>query len=53
MVGSVFAGSIIETLDYGPHKAVIPHIEGSASVVGCNEWIVNVNDDFAHGFLLR
>ncbi|MGI9284506.1 MAG: proline racemase family protein [Pseudomonadales bacterium] len=53
IVASVFAASIIKTLDYGPYKAVIPRIEGSASVVGSNQWIVNANDDFAHGFLLR
>jgi len=53
IVGSVFTGSVIQALDYGPHEAVIPRVEGSAWVVGQNEWILNPADEFRDGFLLR
>lgn len=53
IVGSVFTGSVVRAEDYGPHKAIIPCVEGTASVVGTSEWVLNPDDEMRDGFLLR
>lgn len=53
IVGSVFTGSVVETLKYGPFDAVIPQVEGSASIIGRNKILIDPNDPFRNGFFLR
>jgi len=53
ILGTKFKGSIVEELTYGPHKAVIPKVEGNANVVGQNEWVIDPEDKLKSGFILR
>lgn len=53
ITGSVFKGKIIKALDYGPYKALIPEVEGTAYITGQNEFLIDPNDPFKYGFFLR
>ena len=53
ITGSVFKGSIHQTTTYGPFEAVIPRVEGSAYIVGTNQWLIDPNDPFKEGFFLK
>lgn len=53
ILGTTFKASIVEEVDYGPFKAVIPKVEGNAHVVGQNEWIIDPDDPLKAGFILR
>ncbi len=53
ILGSVFTGSIKEEVDFGPHKAVIPNVEGTASITGRHTFFIDPNDPFKDGFILR
>ena len=53
ILGTCFKGKVTETLSYGPHKAVIPEISGSAHIVGRNELLIDPEDTLAYGFFLR
>ncbi len=53
ILGTKFKASIIDEVDYGPFKAVIPKVEGTAYVVGQNEWIIDPEDPLKSGFILR
>lgn len=50
---SVFTGSIVKELEYGPHDAVIPQVSGTAHIVGKNEFLLDPEDPFIKGFILR
>jgi len=52
ILGTKFKGSIVEELEYGPYKAVIPKVEGNANVVGINEWLIDPEDELKSGFIL-
>ena len=49
---SVFKGSVIEDIDFGPFKAVIPQVEGSAHITGIHTFVIDPNDGMKNGFLL-
>jgi trans-L-3-hydroxyproline dehydratase len=53
ILGTVFTGTVARETDYGPHRAVVPRVEGSAYVVGRNEWLIDPDDPLKDGFLLR
>ncbi len=53
IIGSRFRGKVIKTTEYGPYKAVIPEVEGSAYITGKNELYVDPDDQLKSGFLLR
>jgi proline racemase len=53
ITGAVFVGSVVCTLEYGDHEAVIPCVEGTAYVTGQHEFIIDPEDPFANGFFLR
>ena len=53
ILGTKFKASIVDEVNYGPFKAVIPRVEGMAYVVGQNEWIIDPEDPLKSGFLLR
>jgi trans-L-3-hydroxyproline dehydratase len=50
---SVFIGSVISEEDYGPHKAVIPQVEGTAHITGMHTFVIDPNDPKKKGFILR
>ena len=53
ITGSVFKGSVISEEDYGPFKAVIPQVEGTAYITGMQTFVMDPNDPMKHGFILR
>lgn len=53
IMGSVFAGSVIEEVDFGPFKAVIPEVEGDAYITGQHMFLIDPKDPFKDGFFLR
>ena len=53
IVGSTFTGRVRDRRDYEGFDAVIPEVEGSAHVVGRNELLVDPEDPFRDGFMLR
>ncbi len=53
ILGSSFTGRVREELRFGPYKAVIPEIEGRAFITGQHSFILDPNDPFQNGFLLR
>lgn len=53
ITGAVFVGSVESTLEYGDCEAVIPCVEGTAYITGQNEFIIDPEDPFTNGFLLR
>ena len=50
---SVFKGSIISEEDYGPFKAVIPQVEGTAYITGMQTFVIDPKDPMKNGFILR
>jgi trans-L-3-hydroxyproline dehydratase len=50
---SVFRGSIVKEVDYGPYKAVIPQVEGTANITGMHTFVIDPKDDKKYGFILR
>jgi trans-L-3-hydroxyproline dehydratase len=53
ITGSVFKGSVLDEVDYGPYKAVIPEVEGSAFITGFHTFVLDPNDPLSTGFILR
>jgi proline racemase len=53
IIGSRFAGRIVDTTSVGNYAAVIPEIEGTAHITGRHEFFVDPSDDLARGFLIR
>ncbi len=53
ITGSVFEGRVVETVDFGPFKGVIPEVKGNASITGQHEFLIDPHDPFKHGFFLR
>ncbi len=50
---SVFFGSIVEKIDFGPFEAVIPEVEGTAHITGMQTFVIDPNDPMKNGFILR
>lgn len=50
---SVFKGSIVPEEDYGPFKAVIAQVEGTAYITGMQTFVIDPNDPMKNGFILR
>jgi len=53
ITGSVFTGSVISEEDYGPFKAVIPQVEGTAHITGMRTFVIDPEDPMMNGFILR
>lgn len=49
---SVFKGSVVKELDFGPFKAVIPQVEGTAHITGMHTFVIDPKDSMKNGFLL-
>jgi trans-L-3-hydroxyproline dehydratase len=53
ITGSVFVGSVVSEEDYGPFKAVIPQVEGTAHITGMQTFVIDPKDPMKDGFILR
>jgi len=53
IIGTRFAGRIVETSAFGPYPAVIPEVEGSAYITGRHEFLIDPEDPLREGFILR
>jgi len=53
ITGSIFKGSVVKEEDYGPFKAVIPQVEGTAHITGMQTFVIDPNDPMKNGFILR
>jgi trans-L-3-hydroxyproline dehydratase len=53
IVGTRFLGRILRTTQLGGCAAIIPEVEGSASLTGRHEFVVDPADPLRGGFMLR
>jgi proline racemase len=53
IIGSRFTGRVAEVTSFGPHRAIIPEVEGTAHITGRHEFLLDPADPLRHGFLLR
>jgi trans-L-3-hydroxyproline dehydratase len=53
IVDSCFTVSAIQQTRYGGYDAIIPLVEGSASIIGRNEFWIDSHDPLQQGFMLR
>jgi proline racemase len=53
IIGSRFAGRIVETTRFGPYAAVIPEVGGTAHITGRHEFLIDPDDPLRDGFILR
>lgn len=53
ILDTCFTGRVIKTTQFGPFKAVIPEITGSAYIIGHNELLIDPKDPLRHGFIFR
>jgi trans-L-3-hydroxyproline dehydratase len=53
IIGSSFRGKVIEEAQFGPHRAIIPAVEGSAYITGRHEFLIDPNDPLKNGFVMR
>lgn len=53
ITGSMFKGSVISEEVYGPFKAVIPQVEGTAYITGMHTFCIDPKDPMKNGFILR
>lgn len=53
ILGSVFNCSVYKKETFGPHEAVVPRVEGTAHIVGQNEFLIDPKDPLKKGFILR
>eukprot|EP01125_Pyxidicula_operculata_P003726 TRINITY_DN1499_c0_g1_i11.p2 TRINITY_DN1499_c0_g1~~TRINITY_DN1499_c0_g1_i11.p2 ORF type:complete len:375 (-),score=51.74 TRINITY_DN1499_c0_g1_i11:3683-4807(-) len=54
IVGSIFYGRVADNdVTYGNKSAVIPEVEGSAFIMGRNEFLVDPDDTLQEGFILK
>jgi proline racemase len=53
IIGTRFMGRVAGTTTFGPHRAVIPEVRGSASITGRHEFFIDPDDPLRDGFLLR
>lgn len=53
IVGSKFICRVKEVTTFGPHRAVIPEVEGTAHICGKNEFLIDPDDPLKKGFFFR
>jgi trans-L-3-hydroxyproline dehydratase len=53
IIGSRFTVRVLEQTEFGPYPAVIPEVEGSASITGRHEFLIDPDDPLRDGFILR
>ena len=53
IIGSRFGGRVVQVTSFGPYRAIIPEVEGTAYITGRHEFLFDPSDPLAAGFLLR
>jgi len=53
IIGSRFTGRVVGTTTFGPHRAIIPEVEGTAHITGRHEFLLDPADELRDGFILR
>ncbi|UCD64033.1 MAG: proline racemase family protein [Candidatus Zixiibacteriota bacterium] len=53
IIGSTFTGRVVEKTTFGPHAAVVPEVEGRAFITGRHQFVLDPDDPFKDGFILR
>ncbi|MEO0570826.1 MAG: proline racemase family protein [Bacteroidota bacterium] len=53
ITGSIFKGSVVAEHQYGPFKAVVPQVEGTAHITSMNTFIIDPEDPMKEGFIFR
>jgi proline racemase len=53
ITGSVFKGSVVSEVDYGPLKGSIPQVEGTTYITGKYTFCIDPNNPMKNGFILR
>lgn len=53
IIGTRFSGRIVETTTFGPYRAIIPEVEGTAHITGRHEFLIDPKDPLRDGFILR
>lgn len=52
ILGTVFRGRLLQEVDLGPVRAVVPEVTGSAYITGYHQFVVDPTDPLSGGFLL-
>ncbi len=53
IIGSSFRCVVAEETMFGPHRAILPEVEGSAYITGRHEFLIDPNDPLKDGFVMR
>jgi hypothetical protein len=53
LIGSRFTGRLIEQTSVGGYPAVVPTVRGRAWVTGLSQYLLDPDDPFPAGFLVR
>jgi proline racemase len=53
LIGTRFTGRAVRETTFGGYPAVVPEVEGSASITGRHEFLIAPNDPLKEGFILR
>jgi proline racemase len=53
VIGTRFTGRVLRETTFGPHRAVVPEVEGQAWISGRSELWFDPDDPLASGFILR
>jgi len=53
VIGTRFVGRVLRETTFGPHTAVVPEVEGNASISGRAELWFDPRDPLTRGFILR
>lgn len=52
ILGTIFTGRLLETVQVGPYQAVVPTLTGSAWITGYARYVVDPDDPFPEGFTI-
>ena len=53
LIGTRFTGRVVRETNFGAYNAVIPEVEGSATITGRHEFLIAPDDPLKNGFILR
>jgi proline racemase len=53
IIGSAFRCTVSAETVFGPHRAIIPEVAGSAYITGRHEFLIDPDDPLKDGFVMR
>ena len=53
IIGTRFAGRVLEETTFGEHAAIVPEVEGTAHITGSHSFWIDPADPLSEGFLVR